>query len=84
MLLTRRTNVLFSEEDYLMLSELTKVYNKTIGELVRHAVKKTYKPKKHANMNTELIKKIKKGWKFLRNPEIPVDYKALVEYGRKY
>jgi len=81
-MLTKRTNVLFTEEDYLMLSELAKGSKKTIGEIVRHAVKKTYKNKNKSNK--EIIKMIKKGWTFLKNPEIPVDYKEWVEYGRKY
>lgn len=84
MLLTRRTNVLFSEEDYQTLTKRAKESKKTIGELVRHAVKKTYRSTKKVNHNQELIKRIKKGWKFLKNPEIPIDYKALIEDGRKY
>ncbi|MCX6705817.1 MAG: hypothetical protein NTV24_01780 [Candidatus Woesebacteria bacterium] len=83
-MLTRRTNVLLEEEDYLTLVYLSHQEDKTIGELVRHAVKKTYKIKKIDNREKILLKKIKEGWKFLKNPEIPVDYKALVEYGRKY
>ena len=84
-MLTRRTNVLFEEEDYIMLSGLAKDSNKTIGELVRHAVKKTFKFKaKDTKINKELVARIKRGWKFLKHPEIPVDYKALVENGRKY
>lgn len=83
-MLTRRTNVLLEEEDYLTLVYLSMQEDKTIGELVRHAVKKTYKVKNIDNREKILLKKIKEGWKFLKNPEIPVDYKALVEYGRKY
>lgn len=83
-MLTRRTNVLFDEADYATLLFMSREKNKTIGELVRHAVKKTYKVKKIDNREKILLKKIKEGWKFLKNPEIPVDYKALVEYGRKY
>ena len=83
-MLTRRTNVLFDEADYANLLMHSRERNKTIGELVRQAVKRTYKVKKMDNREKILLKKIKEGWKFLKNPEIPVDYKALVEYGRKY
>ena len=83
-MLTRRTNVLFDEADYATLLFMSREENKTIGELVRHAVKKIYKVKKIDNREKILLKKIKEGWKFLKNPGIPVDYKALVEYGRKY
>ncbi len=82
MFLTKRTNVLLSEEDYAMLSALAKDSNKTIGYLIRHALKKTYKNKNRSNK--ELVRMIKKGWTFLKNPEIPVDYKGWIDYGRKY
>lgn len=83
-MLTKRTNVLFTEEDHLMLSNLARESNKTIGELVRHAVKKTFKLKTKKDMDVKLEARIKKGWKFLKHPEIPVDYKAWIENGRKY
>ena len=83
MLLTRRTNVLFTEEDYLTLSSLAEQYNKTIGELVRRAVKKTYKitaQKMTANQEAfRLIAKATRGMNFTG-----LDYKALADYGRKY
>ena len=41
-MLTRRTNVLFTEEDYQMLKNLSKKTGKTIGELIRYAVWKVY------------------------------------------
>lgn len=74
--------MLLSEADYAMLLALSKESNKTIGYLVRHALKKTYKNKNRSNK--ELVAMIKKGWTFLKNPEIPIDYKAWIEYGRKY
>lgn len=84
-MLTYRTNVLFDEEDRLMLSTLSTSLNRTIGQLIRHAVKKTYKkPKTKSMINKDLERAIKSGWKLLKHPEIPLDYKALIEYGRKY
>lgn len=83
-MLTYRTNVLFDEEDRLMLTSLSASSNKTIGQLIRHAVRKIYKTKKIKNNRRELVKLIKSGWKYLKHPEIPIDYKALVEDGRKY
>lgn len=81
--------MLLTEEDYLKLSSLSKETNKTIGELIRHAVKKTYKVKKNkgkikSKINKTLEAAIKKSWKAVLHPEIPMDYKALIEYGRKY
>jgi len=85
MLLTRRTNVLFDEADYATLLLMSREENKTIGELVRQAVKKTLKTKVKKNrINRGLEASIKSCWKLLKHPEIPVDYKAWVENGRKY
>ncbi len=82
-MLTRRTNVLLAEEDYLRLSVLAKEANKTMGELIRHAVKKTYKYKKDALTANEkayrMIDKATKGLDFSG-----IDYKELINYGRKY
>lgn len=81
-MLTRRTNVLFTEEDYLMLSRLSTESKKTVGELVRHAVKKTYKSKKKMTNTKKAfieIRKLTKGMDFSG-----IDYKALINYGRKY
>ena len=84
-MLTRRTNVLFDEADYATLLFMSREKNKTIGELVRHAVKKTYKVKaKKGRIDKSLELAIKKSWEALKHPEIPLDYKALIEYGRKY
>lgn len=83
MLLTKRTNVLFDEYDYATLASLSRKKNKTIGELVRLAVKKTYKINKGAlTANEKAFRKIKSITKGLDFSGI--DYKVLVNYGRKY
>ena len=82
-MLTKRTNVLFTEEDHLMLTDLARESNKTIGELVRSAVKKTYKSKKtKLTANEKAFRMIKKATKGLNFSGI--DYKALINDGRKY
>lgn len=81
-MLTHRTNVLFTNQDYQMLSLLAKKKKTTMADLIRQAVKKTYINKK--NSQRQLIKEITQGWKLLKNPQIPIDYKQLIEYGRKY
>lgn len=82
-MLTYRTNVLFDEEYRDHLTLLSQMSRKTIGELIRDAVKKTYKIKKKALTANEkayrAIRKITKGMNFSG-----IDYKALIEYGRKY
>lgn len=84
-MLTRRTNVLLEEEDYLTLVYLSRRENRTIGELIRLAVAKAYMSKSGNNRaEKSLESSIKDGWRLLINPKKPLDYKALVEYGRKY
>lgn len=78
----KRTNVLLSEDDHLLLTSLVKKEGKTMGQLIRYAIKKTYHSKKSAReMNIE--SEIKKGWKLLLNPGKSVNYKELIEDGRK-
>ncbi|MDP3994901.1 MAG: hypothetical protein Q8P91_03655 [bacterium] len=81
-MLTRRTNVLFDEADYANLLMHSRERNKTIGELVRQAVKKTYKVKKTLTENEKAYRMIEKATKGLDFSGI--DYKALINYGRKY
>lgn len=81
-MLTRRTNVLFDEADYATLLMFSRERNKTIGELVRQAVKKTYKVKKTLTANEKAYRMIEKATKGLDFSGI--DYKALINYGRKY
>jgi len=83
MKLTRRTNVLFSEADYLALKALSKAEGKTMGELIRKAVTDKVNTKNNTKrlgvMKTLAeIEKLTKGVDFSGT-----DYKELVEYGRK-
>ena len=82
MLLTRRTNVLLDEANYATLLMYSQERGETIGELIRNAIKKTYKAKKTLTANEKAyraIRRITKGMDFSG-----IDYKALIEYGRKY
>ncbi|MBU1088699.1 hypothetical protein KKA02_02365 [Patescibacteria group bacterium] len=91
---TKRTNVLLTEDMYDFLIGLANEKGVTMAELIRRAVEKSYVEvekkkgkktgkKKSKNINYELLNGIKSCWKYLKNPEKPVDYKAWVEYGRK-
>lgn len=44
-MLTKRTNILFDQELWNQLVQLSKANNKSVGELVRTAVKDTYAAK---------------------------------------
>ncbi|PIP57720.1 hypothetical protein COX03_01590, partial [Candidatus Woesebacteria bacterium CG22_combo_CG10-13_8_21_14_all_39_10] len=77
-MLTRRTNVLLEEEDYLTLVYLSRREDKTIGELIRSAIVKTYKSKVgDSGMGKSLKSSIQNGWRLLVNPKKPLAYKAL-------
>lgn len=81
-MLTKRVNFLFEEETYQMLRERAALENLSIGELVRKAVKKTY-----ADKDSARLKKIQAAHKWiLTNRKVfkNIDYKALINDGRKY
>lgn len=85
-MLTKRTHILFDENTALMLAALAREQATSVGNLVRHAVKKTYRDvslsqdrKRHKAVR-ELLALQKK---FLGRFE-GVDYRALIEDGRRY
>lgn len=81
-MLTQRTNVLLTQEDYGVLTRLSRKHNKTMGELIRHAVRKTYKIKSKADSfeaSLARIKKLTKGIKVTRE-----EMREWVVAGRKY
>lgn len=81
-MLTHRTNVLFTDSDYQYLSYLANQKGTTVGDLVRKAIQKTYRPK--STNRQKLVKDIKSLWGLLKHPEIPLDYKELINHGRRF
>ena len=79
MLLTQRTNVLFNESDYKMLKEMSKKENRSIGDLIRHAVINTFKENRPSRVQT--LKRLKELGKNFNTKGINI--KDLVEYGRR-
>jgi len=82
MYLIKRTNVLLSDDDHALLSSIVKKEGKTMGQLIREAIKKTYYAKNQRTVQNISLK-IEKGWKLLLNPKENINYKELIEYGRK-
>lgn len=81
-MLTKRTNILFDDAQWIKLDKLAKKQNISVGELVRQAVDKTY-------FTQDLQKQIQNAHEtILKVRPKPVkgriDYKALINYGRKY
>lgn len=80
-MLTHRTNVLLSTDEHDLLLMLSKEHGKTMGELIRHAVKKTYQKKRTSPLATS-FKRIKEITKNVDTRGI--DYRALAIDGRRY
>lgn len=80
-MLTHRTNVLLTEEDNQLLILMATQHNTTKGDLIRRAIRVTFKPHKQT---LNLAKSLQQGWKLLKNPHQPLKYKQLIDYGRKH
>ncbi len=85
-MLTKRTHILFDEDTALMLAVLAREQATSVGNLVRRAVKKTYKDargthQKKGQKTVHALIALQK--KFLGKFE-GIDYRALIEDGRKY
>jgi len=80
-MLTRRTNVLLDEYHYNLISQLAAQKNISMGEIIRNAITK-YPPlkKRRTKIDLKLKKTIQSGWKMLKKPQIPLDYKSLTHY----
>lgn len=81
-MLTKRVNFLFEEETLRMLQKRAAVEQVSVGELVRKAVKKTYRNKDEAR-----LKRIQAAHKWIlanRQVQKNIDYKELINAGRKY
>lgn len=86
MMLTQRTNVLFSSFEYNELIALTAKSGQTMGELIRQAVRKTYKIKvpvqKKADSFQATMRRIRK---LTKNVDMSgINYRDLIIEGRKY
>lgn len=80
-MLTRRTNVLLTETDYTLLSQLADKKHESIGKLIRKAVRDTY-GKSLKNSRKDVLSEIEKLSSKINAKGI--DYKKLITSGRKY
>ena len=81
-MLTKRTNILFDEEQFAYLAALASKNNTSVGDLVRKAVVKVYYQEPH-DKRIDAYNKIlalRKGIKKITNKEI----REFINYGRKY
>lgn len=80
-MLTKRTNILFDPQLWQTLTKKAKINKTSVGELVRKAVKQTYLDQEDQKTISRAIESTKKIRKTLKGR---LDYKELINYGRKY
>ena len=84
-MLNRRAHILFEEEEFNLLELLAAEKGKSVGELVRIAVQRIYIESRQKELSDrekafEALKKLQRQTR----QKGRVDYKELIEYGRKY
>lgn len=84
-MLNRRAHILFEAEDYKILEAAAAEKDRSVGELVRMAVKRVYvEPKEKQFSDRQKAFDRLKQWQKKIGTFKRLDYKALIEYGRKY
>ena len=78
-MLTKRTNVLFDEDEYSRLVSIARVRKATVGHLIREAVKRTY-VKKRKNVWAKTLSEIRKTMKGVKIS--PEEWKEFINEGR--
>lgn len=79
-MLTHRTNLLLSAQEYQLYSRIAQSKNLTLSGLIRVALAKTFQKTQQETISS----KIRAGWKFLKKPSLPLDYVEIAQNGRKY
>ena len=81
-MLTKRTNILFDDDLWNLLTNVARKEKTSVGEVVRKAVRKVYSEDEISRRRTEACKRILA----IRPKPYPgkIDYKELINYGRKY
>ena len=84
-MLNRRAHILFEAEDYRLLEAEAAEKESSVGELVRAAVKQVYVESKAKQLSDrqKAFDRLKQ-WQKKIGVFKGLDYKALIEYGRKY
>jgi len=80
-MLTKRTNILFDERLWRLLTDRARREKASVGKLVRRACEKVYVQDEEMDGRKKAYEEILKIRKISKKP---IDYKALINYGRKY
>ena len=78
-MLQKRTNILFDQQLWTLLTQRSRSDGISVGELVRRAVIKTYKDQSEKLQQKEAVAAIRAHRVYHKN----IDYKSLINYGRK-
>ena len=81
-MLTKRTNILFDEVLWKQLVKLSETKKTSVGQLIREAVQEKYQAAVDLEKRRQAIENILK----IRPKPVKgkIDYKALINAGRKY
>ncbi|MBI2327618.1 hypothetical protein HYU92_04860 [Candidatus Curtissbacteria bacterium] len=80
-MLNKRTNILFDEKMWQRLTNKAKERKTSVGKLVRQAVEKAYVADEELEKRKKALEEILKIRKVSKKR---IDYKFLINYGRKY
>jgi hypothetical protein len=80
-MLTKRTNILFDNDLWDLLTSVARREKSSVGEVVRKAVSKVYSEGNIVERKKKAFESIKK---FRVKQKGVVDYKALINEGRRY
>lgn len=81
-MLTRRTNLLLAETDYLALTGISQQTGKTVGNLVRSAIREKYGVDDIINQRRLVLKNIAALGKKVNTHNI--NYRDLINHGREH
>lgn len=81
-MLNKRTQILLDEKRWKKATNMAKSQNTSIGEVIRIALDEKWQRERELSQRREAIEHIMK----IRPPvsKTPIDYKALINEGRKY
>lgn len=79
-MLDKRTNILFDEDIWFKLLTLAEMRKSSVGKLVRAAVKELYFSGNDRSVLANTVDEIRR----VRKTIVGVDYKELINEGRKY
>jgi hypothetical protein len=85
-MLSKRVQILFDEDDYVSLAKIAKGEDTSVGELVRKAVKRQYLTdrEKELALRQKSYEDILAWQKKIGISKTRIDYKELINYGRKW